>query len=131
MYPNAPSFFTSRAACGCHRQAIERGGEAHALHAVRSEGGDGRRLALDPGHEVEGLCKAPAHLADRLHVPEPGRHQHVGAGFLVGLQAADRIIEVGDAAHEVLGPRRQGELEGVRACGSNRGLDPGRGRARS
>ena len=44
-----------------------------------------------------------AHVLDR---EQPGRVQHVGAGLLVRLQAADRVGEVAHAADQVLGPRR-------------------------
>ena len=47
---------------------------------------------------------------DRPHVldgEQPRRVEHVGAGLLVRLQAADRVVEVADAVQQVLGPRRQ------------------------
>src|SRR4029077_13469180 len=39
-----------------HRRAIERSRQADALHSGRRESRDGKRLALDSGHEVERLA---------------------------------------------------------------------------
>ena len=108
-----PLSFTSRAASSrpAHRRAIERGGEADALHAGRLQLGDGERLALDADHEVDRLRQRRAHRAHRREVGQARREQHVGAGLLEGLQPRDRVVEVRVAAQEVLRPRGQRERE--------------------
>ena len=51
----------------------------------------------------------------------PGRVEHVRAGGLVGLQARDRVVEVGVAADVVLRARGQREREAEAARGVGRG----------
>ena len=57
-------------------------------------------------------------------VGQERRAQHVGSRRLVGDEAAERVVEIGAAAHEVLGARGEYERVGQRACGLDRRVDP-------
>jgi hypothetical protein len=94
-----------------HRGAIKRGGKADAAHAGRLELGDGERFAGYANHEIEGFCDRGARCLHRFEIRQAGRHQHVGARLLVGLQAPDCIVEIDVAAQEALGSRGQQEGE--------------------
>ena len=63
------------------------------------------------GKHVDGLRGRVADGADLLGLDDQRRVQHVGAGALVGLQAGDRVVEVGVLAEVVLGARRERERE--------------------
>ena len=82
------------------------------------------RLALHADHEADRLRDGGADGADRVEVGQRRREQDVGAGRFVGLQARDRVGEVGRAAEVVLGARGDREAgERQLARGPNRGDD--------
>ena len=84
-----------------------------------------------PTMKFTGLLERRAHRAHRREVRQAGREQHVGAGALVGLQASDRVVEIGAAVQIVLGARSEREREGQRARGFRRGGDALGGQTRS
>ena len=63
------------------------------------------------GKHVDGLGGRVAHGADLLRLASQRRVEHIGAGALVGLQARDRVVQVGVVAEVVLGARRERERE--------------------
>src|SRR5216110_2968477 len=67
--------------------AIEVAEAAFVLHLAL---GHRERLALDAGHEVEGLAEGAAHRAHGREVGQPRRHEHVRPRFLERLQPLDR-----------------------------------------
>ena len=103
-------------AWSCGRRAVQRGRGADAAHPRRLQFGDAERFVLDADHETDRLRQRRRHAAHRVQARQGGREQHVGTGLLEGLQAADRVVEIGNAANEVLGPRGQRELERARAA---------------
>jgi hypothetical protein len=107
-----------------HGGAIERGGEADALHAGGFELGLAEGLALDADHEVERLLQRARDLLHRREIGQAGRHQHVGARRLEGLQALDDVVEVGFSAQEAFCARRQHERKRERVSGVNRSFHP-------
>ena len=46
----------------------------------------------------------------RLDLGQAGRVEHVRAGLLEGLQPLDRVVEIGPAPQEILGPRGEDEI---------------------
>ena len=100
-----------------HRGAIERGGEADALHAGGLELGLAENdFLLMPTMKLNGFSSALRDLLDRREIGQARREQHVGARRLESLQARDHVVEVGLAAQEALGARRQHERERQRAA---------------
>ena len=128
-YPNVPLILDLAGGVdeAGHGRAIERGREADALDAGGGEIGDGERAPLDADHEVERPLEAGADLLDCREIRQARRKQHVGAGFLVGLEAPDGVGEIGIAADEVFRPRREQEFCRQRAGRSDGGLDTAKG----
>ena len=61
--------------------------------------------------DVDRLRDRVADRLDPVDLPDPGRVEHVGARRLVGEKPLDRVVEVGVAAEEVLGPPDEHERE--------------------
>ena len=73
---------------------------------------------------IDGLGQRVAHRADLPAAAQPGRVEDVGARALVGLQASDRVVEIGIAADVVLGACGEREVEVEAARGSDGRRDP-------
>ena len=81
---------------------------------------------------VDRLADRLADRGDLLAAVQPGRVEDVGPRRLVGLQAGDRVVEVGVPADVVLGPggEREREVEPARAPRPRPRPAPRRSRAR-
>jgi hypothetical protein len=84
---------------------------------------DRERFSFDACHEVEWPLQARADLTHGGQVGQAGRHQDVRTGTFIGLQPADRIVEMGISTNKVLGARRHHELEWHATCNRDGGCD--------
>lgn len=98
--------FTSARQKSAHRSTVERAAKADPAHTGRLQRFDAERLTGPPDHEVDRPRHGRADFADRFQVRQPWREQHIRTDGLEGLQAPDRVVEIEDAAHEVLSPGR-------------------------
>ncbi len=73
------------------------------IYAAESEGSAALITTLSglPTEEATSFMVARSRKSRRV--------EHVGSRLLEGLQAPDRVVEVGPAADQVLGPRDEGE----------------------
>ena len=91
-----PRSFISRAPFeeGGQGQPRERAADADALDPGRGELGDREAGIGGAHHHVDRLAHRRDHGADGGEVSHAGRVEHVGAGLLEGLQAADGVVEI-------------------------------------
>src|SRR3546814_439373 len=113
---------------GAAGQAVGGAGDA----AADADAGDAQRLQLlkrrrpVAGEDVERPCDALDQPADRLAVGDAGNEQAARAGRVIGIGAADRILQNLRAladAEETVGARIDDEFDAHRVGGFAPGLD--------
>jgi len=86
--------------------------------------GERRRVAPQPHHDIDRFRHGGADRADLLGRREPRRVENVGTGRFVGLEPADRVVEIRPAVQKVLRPSDEHELEGERPGRFDRRREP-------
>ena len=88
---------------------VQAAADAHAPHAGLAELVQRDLRIGESHHRVERLLQRRGHGAHFLQAVEPRRVEHVRAGGLEGLQAADGVVHVLPAVQEILGAGGQHE----------------------
>ena len=104
---------SAAAAIAATATQVERAADADALRAGLDDLGIDRPGCASTFTRLRDV--ASHDRADLVAAAQAGRVEHVGARALVGLQARDRVVEVGVAADVVLGSRGEREREVERA----------------
>ena len=83
------------------RRARQGAAGADALDAERGQAGQAQ--TGQPDQDVDRPVDRPDDAGDVGLAAQAGRVQHVGTGFLIGLQPADGVGQIGAAMQEILG----------------------------
>ena len=88
-------------------RTVKRSAEANPPNPGGGQFGEGKRFPWQTDHEVDRFGNRGTYSPYSSKVGERGREEHVGTRAFVGLQASDRVVDVGAASEEIF--RASGE----------------------